>query len=59
MLKNSSSIQSLIERYRIEVYCFNCGARYITRLLDGKSPRKCKYCNSIKLDYVNRWRIDK
>jgi len=58
MSKSDSSILGMIERYRIEVYCFNCGASYVTRLLKNTKPRKCKKCGSIKLNYLKRWRIE-
>jgi DNA-directed RNA polymerase subunit RPC12/RpoP len=58
MSNSATSVLGLVEKYRIKVYCFNCGASYVTRLLKKTRPRKCKVCGSTKLNLIDRWRID-
>lgn len=57
MSKNDSSIMGMVDKYRIKVYCFNCGAKYVTRLLEKNRTRKCKYCGSTKINFINSWKI--
>ena len=57
MKESGASIKGLLNRYRVEVYCFNCGANYVTRLLQGQSPIECKVCRSRKIRYVKKWKL--
>ena len=57
MKESGASIKGLLNRYRVEVYCFNCGANYVTRLLEGMSPIECKVCRSTNLRYIKKWKF--
>ena len=52
---NDISVDRISYRYRVEVRCLNCGAIYVTRLIDSVKPRKCKHCGSTKLYYNDKW----
>lgn len=47
----------MVDGYRIRVICFNCGAKYVTRLLEKNQARKCKFCGSTKINYLNNYRV--
>ena len=53
-LNLSNSLGNVLKKYRLKVYCVNCGANYVTRLLDGTTVRRCKICGSEK---INRKRM--
>ena len=53
---NSASIKGLLNRYRVEIYCLNCGASYVSRLISSGGPIECKECRSTKIQIGKKWR---